>query len=131
LRIKATVFLTLVFVLSISPFTVAGKLEAIPPVLARKPDIVAAPRGIVEGFSAGDPTFPWVGVHVSVYRGRTVAYVNYSDYFYVAHGWVEEGNWSTLDADAQNAFLDPLQTNFTLETNATRFQNPSLTQYTL
>jgi len=116
--------------LPISSFTMARALVAIPPMLAHKPDIAAALRGVVEGFSAGDPAFPWVGVHVSIYSGRTVAYVNYSDYFYVAHGWESGGNWSSFTADAQNAFLDPSQTNFTLETNATQFQNPSLTQFT-
>lgn len=44
------------------------------------------------------------------------------------HGWMD-GNWSSLTMDVQNAFLDPLQTNFILETNATHFQNPSMTQF--
>ena len=81
--------------------------------------------------NASDQAFPWVGVRVNVYpNAPSVRYVNASDYFYVAHGWSSEGNWSGLPADVQKAFLDPQQTNFTLETSASNFQNPALTQFT-
>src|SRR5208337_4388971 len=48
---------------------------------------------------------------------------------YVSHGWVAP-NWTSYPLPAQNAFLDPTQNNFTLETNASGFANPPLTQFT-
>jgi hypothetical protein len=81
--------------------------------------------------NASAPAFPpVVGVHVRVYpNSPSVQYVNLSDYFWVAHGWVAE-NWSSYTPDAQKAFLDPHQTNFTLETSAPNFQSPNMTQFT-
>ena len=77
-----------------------------------------------------NPPLPGVGVKVNVYpAGNQITYVNYSDYFCVIHGWVSDGNWSSYPTDARNAFLDSQQTNFTLQTNASNFQNPSLTQF--
>jgi hypothetical protein len=78
---------------------------------------------------APDPTVPWVGVGVNLYPNGAVQYVSCSDYVYVAHGW-ETDNWSSLPAAVQSAFLDPAQANFTLETNASGFANPPLTQFT-
>jgi hypothetical protein len=71
-----------------------------------------------------------VGARVNIYPGASsVQYVDSSDYFYVSHGWVQT-NWSSIPLPAQTAFLDPTQTNFTLETNASGFANPPLTQVT-
>lgn len=84
---------------------------------------------MVSNFNASDPPFPGVGVKVNVNLNGSVQYVTSSDYFYVMHGWVVS-NWSSFTADLQSAFLDPLQTNFFLETNASNFQDPSLTQFT-
>jgi len=70
------------------------------------------------------------GVWVNIYDG-SVQYVNSSDYFYVMNGWVTAPyDWSNLTVDDQNAFLDPQRTNFTLQTNASNFQNPPMTQFT-
>ncbi len=80
-------------------------------------------------FYASDPTFPWVGVGVNLFTNGSVQYVSCSDYVYVSHGWEAE-NWSSYPLPAQNAFLDPAQNNFTLETNASGFANPPLTQFT-
>jgi hypothetical protein len=76
-----------------------------------------------------DVIFPGVGTPVRLYPNGSISYVNYTDHFYVRHGWVT-ANWSTYGADVHNAFLDPAQTNFTLATNASGFLNPSLTQFT-
>jgi hypothetical protein len=89
---------------------------------------ITSPR-LVSNSHASDPTFPWVGVGVALFPDGSVQYVSCSDYVYVAHGW-EVGNWSTLPADVQSAFLDPAQNSFTLETNASGFANPPLTQFT-
>jgi hypothetical protein len=78
---------------------------------------------------ASDPNFPWVGVPVRLLQNGSVHFVSCSDYVYVAHGWVQI-NWSSVPPAAQTAFLDPAQSNFTLETNASGFANPSLTQFT-
>lgn len=80
-------------------------------------------------FNGSDPPFPGVGVKVNILLNESVQYVTSSDYFYVMHGWVVS-NWSSYTADVQSAFLDPQQTNFYLDTNASNFQDPSLTQFT-
>jgi hypothetical protein len=80
-------------------------------------------------YSPSPPPTP-VGVKVDIYPGSSsVQYVNSSNYFYVNHGSAVDG-WSNLTADVQSAFLDLQQNNFTLQTSAPNFQNPSLTHYT-
>lgn len=99
--------------------------------MAGKPGAAAISLATVTDLASSAFPSPGVGVKVNVHpAGSQITHVNYSDYFYVMHGWVNEGNWSSYTADTQNAFLDPLQTNFTLETNSTNFQNPSLIQFT-
>ena len=130
MRIKTAVLLILVFELLVSSFTMTGKLM-IPLTIAGKPCAIATSLATETDLASNAFPFPGVGVKVNVHpAGSQITHVNYSDHFYVMHGFVNEGNWSSYTADAQNAFLDPLQTNFTLETNATNFQNPSLTQFT-
>jgi hypothetical protein len=90
--------------------------------------IVATSQGLVAKSYASDPTFPWVGVGVRLYPDGSVQCVSCSDYVYVSHGWVAD-NWSSTPLSAQTAFLDPTQNNFTLETNASGFTNPPLTQF--
>ena len=88
-------------------------------------------EGMLQSLSRTNPTFPGVGIKVSLNLGsRPIQYVHYSDHYYMMHGWVSEGNWSSLGSEVQNAFLDPAQTNFTLETNATQFEYPPMTQFT-
>jgi hypothetical protein len=131
LRFKSAIFLTLAFLLLVSPFAVASRVGTITPMSDRRPDVTATSLRMVPNSNALDPVFPWVGVKVNVYpNAPSVQYVNASDYFYVAHGWVSPGNWSGLTADTQKAFLDPQQANFTLETKASNFQNLPLTQFT-
>jgi parallel beta-helix repeat protein len=116
LRVNSAVFLGLVFVLAVSSLSIAGRFTG-------------TSLGIVPGYGAGDPSFPGVGVKVNLFVNGTTRYVNFSDYFYVMHGWVSDVNWSSVPPAAQNAFLDPAQTNFTLETNDSRFLAPSMTQF--
>lgn len=108
LRVNSAVFFGLVFVLAVSSLSMAGRFAG-------------TSLGIVLGYGADDPSFPGVGVKVSLFNNGTTRYVNFSDCFYVMHGWVSDVNWSSVPAAAQNAFLDPAQTNFTLETNDSRF----------
>jgi nitrous oxidase accessory protein NosD len=130
LRVKTAVFLTLACLLLTSSFTLAGKVLAITPRSACKPDAAATPPEMMLDSYALEQLFPWVGVKVDIFPGRrSVQYVNSSDYFYVSHGFAED-NWSSLTPEVQSAFLDPQQTNFTLETSAIGFQNPPLTQFT-
>ena len=130
MRFKTATFLILAFLLLASPFALACRVAAVMPVSDRRPDVSATSLRMVPNSSA-DPQFPWVGVNVNVFPGaRSVQYVNSSDYFYVAHGFVSPDNWSSLTPEAQSAFLDPQQTNFILETNASNFQNPPLIQFT-
>jgi len=131
LRFETAIFLALAFLLLASIFALDGGVAAIMPLSYRRPDVAAASTGMVPDSSASDPAFPWIGVKVNVFPGASsVQYVNSSDYFYVAHGFVSTDNWSNLTSSVQSAFLDPQQANFTLETNASNFQNPPLTQFT-
>jgi len=105
LRIKTLVSLILAFLLVASSFTVASVIVAVTPVL--------------------------MGVKVNVFFpvSSSVRYVSSSDYFYVSHG-LTAADWNSLTAEVQSAFLDPQQCNFTLQTSAPNFENPTLTQYT-
>jgi hypothetical protein len=99
------------------------------PTSVRKPDVESTPRRTLDSDSSVPP-IP-VGTKIRLYPGSSsVQYVTSSDYFYVDHGFDSSGHWSSYTADAQNAFLDPEETNFTLRTNAPNFQNPPLTHYT-
>ena len=89
--------------------------------------VTTSPRMLPNSYAQG-PTFPWVGVPVRLLQNGSIQYVSCSNYVYVAHGW-ETDNWSSLPAGVQSAFLDPTQANFTLETNASGFANPPLTQF--
>jgi parallel beta-helix repeat protein len=123
------VFLILAFLLLVSSFTVASRIAAITPLSARKPDAVATSVSMLD-FKASSAPFPVLGVWVNIYPGSdAVRYVNFSDFFYVNHGF-SVANWSRLTADVQSAFLDPQQTYFTLQTSAPNFQNPPLIHFT-
>lgn len=127
LRTKILVSLILVFLLPASSFTVASRIVAITATSARKPDAEATQRSMLNS-TASDPPIP-VGVPVDFSRPGEIQYVSSSDYFFVKNGWVAF-DWSSLAADVQSAFLDPQQNNFTLQTSAPNFQNPSLTNHT-
>jgi len=123
--LKTAVYLTLTLALLISSVVTMNNLLA----TANNPDVTPPPLVLAQNTKVADPTYPWTGVKVSMFTNGSTQYVNYLDYFYVSHGWSSGVNWSGFTTAAQNAFLDPSQTNFTLATNATHFLNPSMTQF--